>query len=466
MRRDFSEEYKQKLIGMIRENESEKWFELTDQIGDYFLEFGDWIGALGLYKFFAGVDSYTKAILDKNDTTVEQLNKIFDDVYKEDERFASRIRGDISGSFQDYAQLLFQMQATVTTSGFNKEAIGGLIGFLDNVKNNLKKIEYDVHFDKTVYDIVYDKDGRKRKVEEISNSDKDKVIKAFEKVHPDWKEDLDRILATGEPNTLSEDDIRNIKYIAYTAEEPYRSIYLDNVKKYEIGTIGDPDNEGAFYYPSTNKIYFENGDDGFEDDPRGAYTTFFHESGHAIDYNNGSPFSLGNIFYDDETGNLIMLQEAIERDVYNNIESQIREYVSDEEAVQAILDAFRYGNDPEELPPDQRAIYEQVVSDYDRALFGEENEAASDVYGGVTNLKIDAGYGHRPGDNQTIDEYTYWYDSDGNATGSQSKELWAEYFSYCMTGDEEALESLRKYFPEASKILDQMAEQLGKYVGQ
>ena len=45
------------------------------------------------------------------------------------------------------------------------------------------------------------------------------------------------------------------------------------------------------------------------------------------------------------------------------------------------------------------------------------------------------GYGHRPNaaKGETIEDYTYWYDKSGKQTYAQSRELWAEYFSYCMT---------------------------------
>jgi hypothetical protein len=36
-------------------------------------------------------------------------------------------------------------------------------------------------------------------------------------------------------------------------------------------------------------------------------------------------------------------------------------------------------------------------------------------------------------------------------------ELWAEYFSYNMSGSEENLDMLLKYYPEASKVMEQYA---------
>ena len=470
MKRDFSEEYKQKLLRMIQEVEDEKWFDITDWFGDRMLDFADWIGALDLYRSFQGADAYTKVILDKNNTSAGMIEQIFREVYEEDSQYAGRINGNIAASIGQYQKLLMQMQGVINPSGegFHKEQIGQLISVADSLRRFLGEIQYDADFSRDVYDLVYDENGKRRKIEEISDEDKDRVIQAYEDIHPEWADELDRLVRSGNPNTLTEEDIRNIKFIAYTADEPYRTIYLENVKKYGIGTIGDPQNQGAYYSPGTNSIYFENNQDGFSGDRRGPYTTFFHESGHATDYNQDDrlyPLTLEYKVYSEEMGREVTLWEAIEYDVYNDIESQIRRYSNDDATVENILNAFRYGNDETGLSKQEKAIYKKVVSYYDSDLAGDENEAACDVYGGTTNLKIGrTGYGHRPSDGN-VSTYHYWYDSNGEPTGAQSKELWAEYFSYCMTGDEEALASLRDHFPAACKILDAIAEKMRENIG-
>lgn len=107
--------------------------------------------------------------------------------------------------------------------------------------------------------------------------------------------------------------------------------------------------------------------------------------------------------------------------------------------VDKILDTFRYGVDDVKLTETEEFVRSQIIKMYSTGgadeLTGTVNEAASDIYGGVTNLAIDAGYGHRPvrEDGETdeeyqkkIDHYKYWYDMFGNATYNQSKELFAE----------------------------------------
>ena len=84
-------------------------------------------------------------------------------------------------------------------------------------------------------------------------------------------------------------------------------------------------------------------------------------------------------------------------------------------------------------------------------LAGQENEAASDVYGGVTNNALLGTYGHR--------DKNYWYIL-GISTNSQTSELWAEFFAAQMTQDEVALESIKKHFPNAYDAMEAMARDM------
>ena len=80
-------------------------------------------------------------------------------------------------------------------------------------------------------------------------------------------------------------------------------------------------------------------------------------------------------------------------------------------------------------------------------------EAVTDVYGGASKNGLQNTRNGRMG-------YTH-KDSYWNDPFNTSRELWAEYFSYNMAGNTDALNNVREYFPEAVQILDQYAEQLG-----
>ena len=116
---------------------------------------------------------------------------------------------------------------------------------------------------------------------ETSDEDKESVINDFEKDHIFIKEEFDRFLASGDNNKLTEEDKSNIKYLVYTADEPYRSVFLSCIKKYKIsdGDLNDTAYYWSFLFKGLNFDYPEN----FGSDRKGPYITFFHECGHCID---------------------------------------------------------------------------------------------------------------------------------------------------------------------------------------
>lgn len=153
-----------------------------------------------------------------------------------------------------------------------------------------------------------------------SNTEMDELINRFEKEHPEYAEKFDNLIASDKKKMLTEDDIRRIKYLAYTAEEPYRTIYLETLERY---TIGDSNMaEGAYYRSWYHDINFTY-DECFGKDPRGPYTTFFHESGHGIDDLADLSKEMGfdtDEFkgHSDGMGRDVTIREAIEYDVYYN----------------------------------------------------------------------------------------------------------------------------------------------------
>lgn len=302
-----------------------------------------------------------------------------------------------------------------------------------------------------------------------SKSEMDELISRYEKENPDFAKKLNDLLASGNNNKLTEEDIRNIKYLAYTAEEPYRTIYLNELGKYMIGN-GNLD-KGAYYQPGEHTINFTY-KDCFKNDPRGPYTTFFHESGHAIDdlaelaKKNGSDTE---VFKGRSNGmdRDVTIREAIEYDVYYNKNNPhsvtslandiIRRGKSGRNGnVDNVIEALQKGSS-KGLSKADRELYNAVVAAHQRESGGSESmEAVSDVYGGMSNNALQK-Y------KQGRDEYRMGYTHDDNYWNDQTKpakELWAEFFSYHMAGDEEALRNLKEYFPEAADILEQYAESL------
>lgn len=336
---------------------------------------------------------------------------------------------------------------------------------LDRISTYYYNAENEVAGNRTVTGSVLNDIFFQRR-HDASNSEMDELISKFEKEHPEYAKKLNDLLASGRHNKLTEDDIRKIKYLAYTAEEPYRSIYLRLLGKYRIGEGNLK--KGAYYQPGEHTINFTYRNC-FENDPRGEYTTFFHESGHAVD-DLAELARQDGFDTDDFTGHSkgmdrdVTLREAIEYDVYYNqnnphsVTSLANDIINQGRSgkngnIDNVIEAFKQGSS-DGLSKADRELYNAVRNAHQNECGGGESvEAVTDVYGGASKNGLQNTRNGRMG-------YTH-KDSYWNDPFNTSRELWAEYFSYNMAGNTDALNNVREYFPEAVQILDQYAEQLG-----
>lgn len=90
MRKDFSEASKEHFKSIVRSVESEKLCDFTDWLGDRIYDFQAWIGNLQIGNYLDDLDSYHKKIIDKNNTTVDQIDEIFTRVHDVDDEYYTR----------------------------------------------------------------------------------------------------------------------------------------------------------------------------------------------------------------------------------------------------------------------------------------------------------------------------------------------------------------------------------------
>ncbi|HHX37776.1 MAG TPA: hypothetical protein GX717_07340, partial [Clostridiaceae bacterium] len=213
---------------------------------------------------------------------------------------------------------------------------------------------------------------------------------------------------------------------------------------------------------------------------------FFHECAHAID-DISVPDSIGFIklgeidyrdVYRDDSGR--SLQDAVMEDVKSHLRQSVHQAANEtgtelssfhvERVVEHLVSRERGGMSD----PTLNHIYERTLSYYDREVLvdnnyktingtqyhtgGAKNEAVDDVFGGATNNKIGSGYMHRhPQESYFNNEYYYWYDKDGKATGAQSSEFFAEHFSHNMTRSPVGqIDQTRQYFTDSCDFVDRM----------
>lgn len=471
MNRDFTNRSFESFCSVIRQVQSEQWLGITDWIGDRYLDVKHWLGDLGLYDKMADLDKYHKEVLDKENTSIAQLREIFENVSSVDTRYTGSTGldfGFVNDVLHQYSQYAMKL-ASVAVSVHNSIQNGGkledcfrpdiIAQIMSSVSTDLKTVLNEIQF-------TADSFG------DISDTYKQDYVNRIEAEHPDYKQLMDQALS--DPD-LTDAERRDIKFLIYNGPEPYRSIYIEHMKDYKIevrmtyvDSDGKTKTQGSYYSPPERRIYLKDSDETFAKNPRGPYATFFHESGHLIDdfeYGGGGGRSktLEYKYNGKQLHDLVV--EDTRAFINQYIDDEMSELSADQrEQILRSLNltddaGFSYKGDAGALDKKLSGYRDKIIRYMNHDLAGETNEAASDVYGGVTNNALIGNYGHRPDSNTTPEQFNYWYQS-GSATGLQEMELWAEFYSAQMTHDEAALASIRRHFPNAYEAMEKMANEM------
>lgn len=465
MKRDFTQKNYEYFLSLLQQISDEQWCGISDWFGDGYLYVKHFLGDLGLYDKTSNMEKYHKELLDKKNTSAGKIRDIFEKVSTMDSQYAGNGAarfGECLAMLQNHHEYI-QALTKIADGGYQVVANGGSFRsyiFSANVKNMMRSVSDRIEAIKLPPGFTADTFA------DLSGGYKDAYITSYENGHPEIKEKLDRVFS--DPD-FTYREIRDIKFLIYNAPEPYRSIYLEHLDDFQVVVfdIGDKDgdkNEGSLFDSSNKKIYLIDSDATFFNDARGPYNTFFHESGHAID-DFEKAFGMKSRQY---TYNGKSLNDWIADDV----ENYMSEYIDDtyphltDSQKQAIMrslnltdDAtYAYGGD-DDLNKVLKQYRKEIVSHMRYELAGEDNEAASDVYGGITNNAIHGDYGHKKREYVNGSNYNYWY-SGGKPTNKQTSELWAEFFAAKMTHDEDALVSIKEHFPNAYDAMEKMAQEM------
>ena len=113
MFRDFSEEAKQNLKTLVSQVESENISKFTDWIGDRWYDFEELIGKLNIRNYLDRVNEYHKVVIDKNNTTLKDIDRIFNQV--------NGVNNAYGTIFKNTSELLITWQKYIDTlNGFVK----------------------------------------------------------------------------------------------------------------------------------------------------------------------------------------------------------------------------------------------------------------------------------------------------------------------------------------------------------
>lgn len=270
------------------------------------------------------------------------------------------------------------------------------------------------------------------------------------------------------------EDVANIKYIAYNAPQPYKNVFFGALAHFRLSGLHS---KGAVYYASVFNRVLLSGEQSLAQDARGPYTTFFHESAHAVDYTVTGGFAHALCFVPGVSytakyrHNGRTLQELIHQDVNEQLYAVARAETANLADASIIYRSLRYGEAASHAwqalqGADKKRLGDariKVIEHFrDQICDGAENEAASDIIGGVTNNRVTGKSYHHPVDGKWYHPRGryYWYLPFGIETHAVGRELFAEYFSYAMTRNEASLQSTKKNFPRATAAMDVLLEQL------
>ena len=78
MFRDFSQEAKEKLISYVNDTSSDGIWQIIKNSIDYMdVKIKNWLHTLDSYAYLSQMDGYYQTVLNKHDTTIEQIEQIF-----------------------------------------------------------------------------------------------------------------------------------------------------------------------------------------------------------------------------------------------------------------------------------------------------------------------------------------------------------------------------------------------------
>ena len=302
--------------------------------------------------------------------------------------------------------------------------------------------------------------------------DIDKVIKIieFETMH---SSDVNKINDFLSP--LKEKTAIEVKYAAYTAREPYRSVWIKYLDQYKIVDTTLTDDKNAYFSLDTNGISIC--EEKIKTDKRGFLNSFFHECGHAIDFSCREDKENRCIHFSDtyKYNELKTLDECNASDVRNSFYKMIDTIYDSSSNEEKIIEEESYENwsdekkdkikeetvkhlllENQEKPSEEvRRLKRKVDGKYSELFVSSDGKCVSDIYQAHTDFYI-GGYG-----THYVENPLYWFKEDEN-TGKKYRyrtsnaECFAEYYSINMVNDTAAIETTKKYLPESYSCMDEM----------
>lgn len=321
---------------------------------------------------------------------------------------------------------------------------------------------------------------------EVSQEEYYKLLKKTKGNPLDDASVYNTVLTLLERSGMSENNAKKIIEKVNAAPATFRDLYLWSFFDYNRVIKND------------KSQLAEDGKTMYVNDSGDNMVTWFHESGHAIDYNVN-----GNEFWSSRSEN-----SKLNNDLYSAIEDYVWECVKKanpdltDKQIRLIVNQIM---GPDNAPtsttetiehkfglfsvdvlniPVPASLKDSGIQDIDniwrQSLCSVAEKLSmhdmldlragvhwngavllNDMMSGYTNNTITVSdAGHKPNKKADWDHYDYWYDENGIQKDTQCAEAWAEYYSSVLTGT--LLDENKELFDDACKDMDKMAEEMLK----
>lgn len=293
------------------------------------------------------------------------------------------------------------------------------------------------------------------------NLEKVITIIRYEESHSEYVDQTNDFLSS-----LEQRDIIEIKYLMYTAEEPYRTLSMKYLDRFEIMEVEAGSDDDGVFWPNENKVTINISN--HRRQKWGNYYTFFHEIAHAIDYYYGQDNGAKEFFTDEFEIEGKTLSDHMYKDVENNLRLELDkelslleyEHLSSKERERMVdnitNNLLNQNIHYDDLTLNEKKLQRTMEILYKRDLLDvPDNNTASDIYGGVTNKVIEGRYSHKD---------DYWFDKKGRRIREPNQEGFAEYYGRIMVPISKSraagLESIQRFLPESKEFMDKVFDEM------
>ena len=472
MERDFTKNCYNKFCALLNPLSDKGWRGIPDWLGGHnrFLQpslsdlLPNWGDILGKT---TEMEAYYRDLLDRHHASKEKIRDVFENISALDRSFAGSSSGHFGScrkqldAFRQYVNALTQ---TVFAGTVPPVRFCGLANYFStaSVKLFMEKPLFQLQLRSYMEKLSAAQAPQftASTFSQLSQQDKQDYVRQCADLCPELAEKLNAIFS--DPDWTEQEKL-DIKFLIYSAPEPYRTIYMEQLCSYRISLFQQGEEQSTAYVDATKKILIQDDDKRLILNERGPYTSFFHESGHMLDDFAQVEDSLsrsyrfnGQSLYDSIFADVRNYVHDLIDNTYGNLPPEMRNYMLISMNL-SDLSSFNFNGDSNPMVDKACTHIKEIMKE---RLQGEANASAIDIYSGVTNCAIRGDGGHNEPD--------YWYTKVTDENGvkknvsrnAQASELWAEFFAAQMIHDEEALASTKQFFPTAYPLLEQMAEDI------